>query len=193
MEGNSFYLDLNVIEENILSVKYEMSVDWHKRLGHYNFESLKMLHDCDMVKGMPKIHASDKMFEKPQICDLNGKNRDSALYSMKFNNVYVKNSAESTTDKGLKDVFTEHGAKSKCFEFVNFEKAEDVDEAIKTLNSKEIDGKKCYVGKWYMKTGGAIIEGNPDGYLGQNRVDKSLVHYDLKTKALPVARLEFLR
>ena len=48
-------------------------------------------------------------------------------------------------------------------------------------------------GKWYMKTGGATFEGNPDGYLGQNKVDKSLVHYDLKTKALPVARLEFLK
>ena len=44
-----------------------------------------------------------------------------------------------------------------------------------------------------MKTEGATFEGNPDGDLGQNRVDKSLVHYDLKTKALPVARLEFLK
>ncbi|KAF9679024.1 hypothetical protein SADUNF_Sadunf07G0097000 [Salix dunnii] len=100
---------------------------------------------------------------------------------MKFNNVYVKNSVESTIDEGLKDVFTEHGAitivvmmrdaneKSKCFEFVNFEKAKDADEAVKTLNGKEIDGEECYVGKWYMKTRGATFEENPDGYLGQNR------------------------
>ena len=54
MEGNNFYLDLNVVEGNILSVKYEMSVDRHKRLGHHNFKSLKMLHDDDMVKGMPE-------------------------------------------------------------------------------------------------------------------------------------------
>ncbi|KAF9661294.1 hypothetical protein SADUNF_Sadunf19G0053100 [Salix dunnii] len=78
---------------------------------------------------------------------------------MKFNNVYVKNSIESTTDEGLKDVFTEHGAitsammmrdadeKSKCFEFVNFEKVEDADETVKTLNGKEIDGEKCYIEK----------------------------------------------
>ncbi|KAF9689825.1 hypothetical protein SADUNF_Sadunf01G0132800 [Salix dunnii] len=84
---------------------------------------------------------------------------------MKFNNIYVKNSAESATDEGLKDVFTEHGAKSKCFEFVNFEKAEDADKAIKTLDGKEIEGKECYVGKCYMKTGGATFEGNPDGRL----------------------------
>ncbi|KAF9667371.1 hypothetical protein SADUNF_Sadunf15G0016100 [Salix dunnii] len=79
---------------------------------------------------------------------------------MKFNNVYVKNSAESTTDEGLKDVFTEHGAKSKCFEFVTFEKAEDANKTVKTLV-----GKECYVGKWYMKTGGATFEGNPDARL----------------------------
>ncbi|KAF9661886.1 hypothetical protein SADUNF_Sadunf19G0115500 [Salix dunnii] len=64
------------------------------------------------------------------------------MYSMKFNNVYVKNSAESTTDEGLKDVFTEHGAKSKCFEFVNFEKTEDADETVKTLDGKEIEAQK---------------------------------------------------
>ena len=44
-----------------------------------------------------------------------------------------------------------------------------------------------------MKTRGATFEGNPNGYLGQNRVDKNLIHYDLKTKALSVARLEFLK
>ena len=142
---------------------------------------------------MPEIHASDQMCEKPKICDLNGKNRDGALYYMKFNNVYVKNSTESITDEGLEDVFTDHGAKSKCFEFVNSEKTEDADEAVKTLNGKEIDGKECYVEKWYMKIGGATFKRNHYGYLGQNRVDKSLVHYDLKTKALPVARLEFLK
>ncbi|KAF9677662.1 hypothetical protein SADUNF_Sadunf08G0130800 [Salix dunnii] len=111
---------------------------------------------------------------KLQICDKNEKNRDGALYSMKFNNVYVKNSAKSTTNEGLKDVFTEHGAitsavmmrdadeKSKCFEFVNFEKVEDVAEVVKTFNDKEIDGEEWYVRKWYMKTGGATFEGNPD-------------------------------
>ncbi|KAF9663061.1 hypothetical protein SADUNF_Sadunf18G0119100 [Salix dunnii] len=79
------------------------------------------------------------------------------MYSMKFNNVYVKNSVESTTDEGLKDIFTEHGAKSKCFEFVNFEKAEDADEAVKTLDGKEIEGKECYVGKW---SGGEDLANN---------------------------------
>ncbi|KAF9662001.1 hypothetical protein SADUNF_Sadunf18G0007800 [Salix dunnii] len=124
---------------------------------------------ASLQDGQSSIHYDKRM---PIIA--NGKNGDGTLYSMKFNNVYVKNLAESTTDEGLKDVFTEHGAitsavmmrdadkKSKCFEFVNFEKAEDADEVVKIFNGKEIDGEEWYVGKWYMKIGGATFEGNPD-------------------------------
>ena len=178
MKGNGFYLDLNVVEGNTLGVKYEMSVDWHKRLGHYNFESLKILHDGDMVKGMPEIHTSDQVCKRLQICDKDGKIRDGNLFSMKSNNVYVKNSAESTTHEDMKDVFNEHEAitsavmmrvadeKSKCFEFVSFEKSEDAAETVKSLNRKEIDAEESYVREWYMKTGGATFEGNPDGDLG---------------------------
>ena len=76
---------------------------------------------------------------------------------------------------------------------MNLEKAEDAAETVKTFNVKEIDGEECYVREWYMKTGGATFEGNPDGDLGQNRADKILVHHDLKTKVIPVASLEFLK
>ena len=49
--------------------------------------------------------------------------------------------------------------------------------------------------KWYTKTGGAKFKvyADFDFDLGQNKVDKSPVHYYLKIKALPVARLEFLK
>ena len=49
--------------------------------------------------------------------------------------------------------------------------------------------------KWYTKTGGAKFKvyADFDFDLGQNKVDKNLVHYDLKTKTLPVARLKFLK
>ena len=55
MDGNSFYLDLNVIEGHALSANSDMSVVWHKRFGHYNFDSLKLLHDRCMIEGMPAI------------------------------------------------------------------------------------------------------------------------------------------
>uniref|UniRef100_A0A6N2LLD4 RRM domain-containing protein n=1 Tax=Salix viminalis TaxID=40686 RepID=A0A6N2LLD4_SALVM len=173
MNGNSFYLKLDVIEGNAISVMTDESVLWH---NHVNLNSLKVMHNSGM------INDGDQFCKRLQMCDKDGKIRD-----------------------GLKDVFTDHEEidsavmmrdseeKSKCFEIVNFEKAEDAAETVKILNGKEINAEECYVREWYMKTGGATCEGNPDGDVGQNRADISLVHHDLKTKIIPVASLEFLK
>ncbi|KAI7740547.1 hypothetical protein M8C21_027307, partial [Ambrosia artemisiifolia] len=89
--------------------------------------------------------------------------RDSSSTS-KFNNVYVKNLPESTTDEDLKKTFGEYGTitsavimrdgdgKSKCFGFVNFENADDAAKAVEALNGKKIDDKEWYVGKAQKKS-----------------------------------------
>ncbi|XP_011074396.1 polyadenylate-binding protein 8-like [Sesamum indicum] len=89
--------------------------------------------------------------------------RETALHKTKFNNVYVKNLAESTTDDDLKKIFGEYGAitssvvmrdadgKSKCFGFVNFENADDAAKAVEALNGKKVDDKEWYVGKAQKK------------------------------------------
>ncbi|OIT04185.1 PREDICTED: polyadenylate-binding protein 2-like [Nicotiana attenuata] len=90
--------------------------------------------------------------------------RDSAVSKTKFNNVYVKNLAESTTDEELKKTFGEFGnitsavvmrdadGKSKCFGFVNFENADDAAKAVEALNGKKFDDKEWYVGKAQKKS-----------------------------------------
>ncbi|KAG5251242.1 polyadenylate-binding protein [Salix suchowensis] len=90
--------------------------------------------------------------------------RDSALGNIKFNNVYVKNLAESTTDEDLKNIFGEHGTitsavvmrdadgKSKCFGFVNFENVDDAAKAVEALNGNKFDDKEWYVGKAQKKS-----------------------------------------
>ncbi|CAI9115814.1 OLC1v1016815C1 [Oldenlandia corymbosa var. corymbosa] len=90
--------------------------------------------------------------------------RDSALSRTKFNNVYVKNLSESTTEDDLKKVFGEHGTitsavvmrdadgKSKCFGFVNFENADDAAQAVEALNGHKFDDKEWYVGKAQKKS-----------------------------------------
>ncbi|KAL0392081.1 UNVERIFIED_CONTAM: Polyadenylate-binding protein 8 [Sesamum radiatum] len=90
--------------------------------------------------------------------------RETALHKTKFNNVYVKNLAESTTDDDLKKIFGEYGAitssvvmrdadgKSKCFGFVNFENADDAAKAVEALNGKKVDDKEWYVGKAQKKS-----------------------------------------
>lgn len=89
--------------------------------------------------------------------------RESALSRTKFNNVYVKNLSESTTDEDLKKIFGEYGTitsavvmrdgdgKSKCFGFVNFENADDAANAVELLNGKTFDEKDWYVGKAQKK------------------------------------------
>ncbi|XP_076939644.1 polyadenylate-binding protein 8-like [Bidens hawaiensis] len=90
--------------------------------------------------------------------------RDASLTNAKFNNVYVKNLSESTTDEDLKKTFGEYGmitsavvmrdadGKSKCFGFVNFENADDAANAVEGLNGKKIDESEWYVGKAKKKS-----------------------------------------
>lgn len=90
--------------------------------------------------------------------------RESATNKTKFNNVYVKNLLESTTDEDLKNIFGEYGpitsavvmrdgdGKSKCFGFVNFENADDAAQSVEALNGKKFDDKEWYVGKAQKKT-----------------------------------------
>ncbi|KAK4762106.1 hypothetical protein SAY87_029990 [Trapa incisa] len=90
--------------------------------------------------------------------------RESTSEKTKFNNVYVKNLSDSTTDDDLKSIFGELGAitsavvmrdadgKSKCFGFVNFEDADDAARAVDALNGKKFDEKEWYVGKAQKKS-----------------------------------------
>ncbi|WVZ23285.1 hypothetical protein V8G54_001829 [Vigna mungo] len=90
--------------------------------------------------------------------------RESAIDKAKFNNVFVKNLADSTSDDELKTIFGEFGTitsavvmrdgdgKSKCFGFVNFENADDAARAVEALNGKKFDDKEWYVGKAQKKS-----------------------------------------
>ncbi|KAL0017430.1 hypothetical protein SO802_004499 [Lithocarpus litseifolius] len=90
--------------------------------------------------------------------------RDGAFNTTKFNNVFVKNLSEATTDEDLKNIFGEFGAitsavvmrdadgRSKCFGFVNFENADDAAKAVEALNGRKHDDKEWYVGKAQKKS-----------------------------------------
>ncbi|KAK3221891.1 hypothetical protein Dsin_008916 [Dipteronia sinensis] len=89
--------------------------------------------------------------------------RDSSSDKSRFNNVYVKNLSESTTEDDLKKAFGEYGAitssvvmrdvdgKSKGFGFVNFEDPDDAARAVEALNGYKFDDKEWYVGKAQKK------------------------------------------
>lgn len=90
--------------------------------------------------------------------------RENFSEKSKFNNVFVKNLAETTSEEDLKNLFGEFGpitsvvvmrdgdGKSKCFGFVNFENADDAARSVDALNGHKVDGKEWYVGKAQKKS-----------------------------------------
>ncbi|KAH9712016.1 polyadenylate-binding protein [Citrus sinensis] len=89
--------------------------------------------------------------------------RESTADKTRFNNVYVKNLSETTTEDDLKKIFGEFGiitstavmrdadGKSKCFGFVNFDDPDDAARSVEALNGKKFDDKEWYVGKAQKK------------------------------------------
>uniref|UniRef100_A0A7N0TNG3 Polyadenylate-binding protein n=1 Tax=Kalanchoe fedtschenkoi TaxID=63787 RepID=A0A7N0TNG3_KALFE len=89
--------------------------------------------------------------------------REANVDKSKFNNVFVKNLAETTTEEDLQKIFGEHGpltsvvvmkdadGKSKCFGFVNFENSDDAADSVEALNGYKFQEKEWYVGKAQKK------------------------------------------
>ncbi|TKY75041.1 Polyadenylate-binding protein 8 [Spatholobus suberectus] len=146
---------------NILSCKIAMDASGQsKGHGFVQFESEEFAQNAiDKLNGML---INDKQVYVGHF--LRKQDRESALSGAQFNNVYVKNLLESTTNDDLKRIFGEHGAitsvvvmrdvdgKSKCFGFVNFANPGDAAKAVEALNGKNFDGKEWYVGRAQKKS-----------------------------------------
>ncbi|KAJ9674359.1 hypothetical protein PVL29_023734 [Vitis rotundifolia] len=145
---------------NILSCKIATDPSGQsKGYGFVQFDNEESAQNAiDKLNGML---INDKQVYVGQF--LRKQERETALNKTKFNNVYVKNLSESTTEEDLKNIFGEFGTitsvvvmrdgdgKSKCFGFVNFENADDAAEAVEALNGKKFDEKEWYVGKAQKK------------------------------------------
>ncbi|KAL8549440.1 hypothetical protein ACS0TY_008321 [Phlomoides rotata] len=131
-----------------------------KGYGFVQFDSAEAAQSAiDKLNGML---INDKQVYVGQF--LRKQERDTSHSNPKFNNVFVKNLAESTTDDELKTIFGEYGTitsavvmrdsdgKSRCFGFVNFKNADDAAKAVEALNGKSFNDKEWYVGKAQKKT-----------------------------------------
>ena len=59
MDGNSFYLKMDAVGGHAFTAKIDESFIWHKRYGHFNMQSLKLMHDANMVDDIPEIYVND--------------------------------------------------------------------------------------------------------------------------------------
>ncbi|XP_062097417.1 polyadenylate-binding protein 2-like [Humulus lupulus] len=145
---------------NILSCKVATDASGQsKGYGFVQFDSEESAQSAiDKLNGM--LLNDKQVFVGPF---LRKQERDSVSSKVRFNNIYVKNLSESTSDEDLSNFFGEFGTitsavvmrdgdgKSKCFGFVNFENADDAANAVEALNGKKIDDKEWYVGKAQKK------------------------------------------
>ncbi|XP_072962230.1 polyadenylate-binding protein 2-like [Typha angustifolia] len=177
---------------NILSCKVATdSSGQSKGYGFVQFEQDEAAQNAiDKLNGM--LLNDKKVFVGPF---LRKQERENAANGMKFNNVFVKNLSESTTEENLKEIFGEFGTitsavvmregdgKSKCFGFVNFENPDDAAQAVQELNGKKFDDKEWYVGKAQKKSEREMelkgrfdqnIQESADKYQGTNLYLKNL-------------------
>ncbi|CAN6450964.1 unnamed protein product [Victoria cruziana] len=145
---------------NILSCKVATDTSGQsKGYGFVQFDSEEAAQAAiDKLNGM--LLNDKQVFVGPFV---RKQERENSSSRTKFNNVYVKNLSDKTTEDDLKKVFGEYGVitsvvvmrdadgKSKCFGFVNFENADDAAKAVEALNGKKFDEKEWYVGKAQKK------------------------------------------
>ncbi|GMH17790.1 hypothetical protein Nepgr_019631 [Nepenthes gracilis] len=146
---------------NILSCKIATDVNGNsKGYGFVQFDNEESAQNSiDKLNGML---INDKQVYVGHF--LRKQERDSSMSKTKFNNVYVKNLSEATTDEDLQKSFGEFGnitsavvmrdgdGKSKCFGFVNYENADDAARAVEVLNGKKFDDKVWYVARAQKKS-----------------------------------------
>ena len=79
MNGNRFYLKLDLVEDHVFSAKIDESVVWHKRYGNFNLKSLKFMQEAGMVEDMLEITVNAQTCES---CEL-GKQHHKSQYQLK--------------------------------------------------------------------------------------------------------------
>ncbi|KAK4848115.1 hypothetical protein QYF36_009487 [Acer negundo] len=146
---------------NVLSCK--VATDFNGQSKGYGF--VQFDNDESAQKAIEKLNGmllNDKQVYVGPF--LRKQERETEIINSKFNNVFVKNISESTTEEDLQKSFGEFGpitsvalmrdetGKSRCFGFVNFHNADDAARAVEALNGKKVDDKEWYVGKAQKKS-----------------------------------------
>ncbi|WJZ92852.1 hypothetical protein VitviT2T_011827 [Vitis vinifera] len=72
MNGNIFYLKLDLVEGHVFSAKIDESVVWHKSYGHFNLKSLRFMQEAGMVEDMLEISVNAQTCES---CELGKQQR----------------------------------------------------------------------------------------------------------------------
>lgn len=147
---------------NVLSCK--VAIDSNGKSKGYGFVQFDVEESAQSaIKRLNGMLINDKQVYVGNFVRRQERNREKGM--PKFNNVYVKNLAESLTEEDLRNMFGKYGSitsavvmkdgngKSRCFGFVNFENHDAAAAAVEGLNgSASADDKVLYVGRAEKKS-----------------------------------------
>ncbi|XP_045151429.1 polyadenylate-binding protein 1-like [Echinops telfairi] len=142
-----------------------------------NILSCKVVCDESGSRGFGFVHFETHEAAKQAISTMNGmllndrkvfvghfksrREREAELKTraLEFTNVYVKNLPGDVDEQGLRDLFSQFGkmlsvkvmrddsGQSRGFGFINFEKHEEAEQAVKMVHGKEVSGQVLYAGR----------------------------------------------
>ena len=67
MDGNNFYLKLDLVEGHVFSANIDETELWHKRYVHFNLKSLKFMQESGMIEDMHGITVNAQTCESYEL------------------------------------------------------------------------------------------------------------------------------
>ncbi|KAK2489635.1 hypothetical protein MC885_000309 [Smutsia gigantea] len=159
---------------NILSCKVVCDDHGSKGFGFVHFETHEAAQQA--ISTMNGMLLNDRKVFVDHFKSRRERDAELGARAMEFTNIYVKNFRGDVDEQGLRDLFSQFGARvpqgvwgslfllfpgkmlsvkvmrddsghSRGFGFVNFEKHEEAQKAVMDMNGKEVSGQLLYVGR----------------------------------------------
>ncbi|XP_043838027.1 polyadenylate-binding protein 1-like [Dromiciops gliroides] len=142
---------------NILSCKVVCDENGSRGFGFVHFET----HDAanQAISTMNGMLLNDRKVYVGHFKSRQEREAELGARALEFTNIYVKNFQENVDDHCLQELFSQFGktlsvkvmvdenGHSRGFGFVNFEKHEEAQKAVNSMNGKEFGGRILYVGR----------------------------------------------
>ncbi|XP_028926718.1 polyadenylate-binding protein 1-like isoform X2 [Ornithorhynchus anatinus] len=147
---------------NILSCKVVCDEHGSRGFGFVHFETREAASQA--ISTMNGMLLNDRKVFVGHFKSRREREAELGARALEFTNVYIKNFGEDVDDSHLKEIFGQFGktlsvkvmvdevGNSRGFGFVNFEKHEEAQKAVTSMNGKELNGRVLYVGRAQKRT-----------------------------------------
>ncbi|XP_027707416.1 polyadenylate-binding protein 1-like isoform X3 [Vombatus ursinus] len=147
---------------NILSCKVVCDENGSRGFGFVHFETQEAANQA--INTMNGMLLNDRKVFVGHFKSRQEREAELGARALEFTNIYVKNFRDDVDDLCLQELFSQFGktlsvkvmvdenGHSRGFGFVNFEKHEEAQKAVSSMNGKELGGRVLYVGRAQKRT-----------------------------------------